>query len=38
MWINEKRDGRVNIQLLPAMDFQPKVKRKGFIAIFSQIE
>ena len=28
--IIEKRDGVVNIQLLPAMEFQPKVKQKEF--------
>jgi len=28
--IIEKRDGVVNIQLLPAMEFQPKVEQKGF--------
>ena len=27
MGIIEKRDGRVNIHLLPAMEFQPRVKR-----------
>ena len=30
MGIIEKRDGVINIQLLPAMEFQPKVKQKGF--------
>ncbi|MBA7698563.1 hypothetical protein ES703_107241 [subsurface metagenome] len=28
--IIEKRDGVVNIQLLPAMEFQPKVEQKEF--------